>query len=538
MLEGDEEEQWEPKDMKFIRSMNDPTRLYVDVPEFLNTDDSFNGIHRDRVKSPIKAFRKLITKKMLQQFVANTNEYADSKNRDGWYELTTGEFQVFIGVILYMGLAKLPHREDYWYGPQKQRTVINSMSYRRFNDIMQSLHYCSERPLDDPVAETARKGNPFSKIDEFVEKLSENSLQNYSPQQFFAIDEQCIPWKGRHKCKQYNPSKPNKWHFKVFTMNCSFTNYMINFYLYKGSAEIRPADVSATNYPAYKLTRHEMFHHKNHVLVTENWFTSKYSLLTMKERGIESIGTMRANKLGSTKRNAFKATKNIKRRSMKMFKSSVNKFFHTTYMDKNVVNMFSTFKSRRTSVKRVNDMGQKETVNIPSIIALYNRTMGAVDGFDQLLQYYFPHSRSKKYHIKVFMHFLYVAVVNSHILYKTRNNLVIGDDMFDLLGYIRRLNVELFGKAKEGRPEVAVEHSDLRYARRGTVLSNPLRLIGEHTMRTFEGKSETSNVDHRRMCKYCHLKKVKTYCLQCGVMLCMGTCDENDCFSKYHNRLR
>lgn len=179
-------------------------------------------------------------------------------------------------------------------------------------------------------------------------------------------------------------------------MNCSAPNYMISFYLYHGSAEPRPDDVSATIYPAYKLTANEIFHNKNHVLVTDNWFTSEYSILKMKERGIQSIGTMRGNKLGSAKRNAFKASRNVKRRSMLMFKHRVHKYYHTTYMDKNVVNVFSTIKSRKTTTYRLDDKRKKVLVPIPSIIGLYNRTMGGVDGFDQLLQYYFPKIRSKK----------------------------------------------------------------------------------------------------------------------------------------------
>jgi len=42
------------------------------------------------------------------------------------------------------------------------------------------------------------------------------------------IDEMAIAFKGRHRCKRYNPNKPDKWHLKSYCLNDSETGYHWN----------------------------------------------------------------------------------------------------------------------------------------------------------------------------------------------------------------------------------------------------------------------------------------------------------------------
>jgi hypothetical protein len=52
--------------------------------------------------------------------------------------------------------------------------------------------------------------------------LSSAFLKEFHCPQFIDIDEQSIPWKGRHKCRCYNP--PEKFHFKIFALNDAHTH--------------------------------------------------------------------------------------------------------------------------------------------------------------------------------------------------------------------------------------------------------------------------------------------------------------------------
>ena len=59
-----------------------------------------------------------------------------------------------------------------------------------------------------------------------------------------------------------------------------------------------------------------------------------------------------------------------------------------------------------------------ENISIPKSIADYNRFLRGVDIFDQKSSYYSIQLRSKRWYIKIFYHFLDIAIINSHILYQ------------------------------------------------------------------------------------------------------------------------
>lgn len=50
-------------------------------------------------------------------------------------------------------------------------------------------------------------------------------------------------------------------------------------------------------------------------------------------------------------------------------------------------------------------------------IADYNQFVGGVNTFDQLMSYYSPKIRSRRWYIKVLIHFLEVAAINSYTVY-------------------------------------------------------------------------------------------------------------------------
>lgn len=125
------------------------------------------------------------------------------------------------------------------------------------------------------------------------------------------IDEMSIAFKGRHKCKCYNPNKPHKWHFKAFCLNDSSCGYLWNVYLYRGAAEVREHNISATMYPVIKLTEplKSVANIKNYhyIFATDNWYTSiavaVYLFITL---GIYLIGTIKKNRQGIPKHSLLK----------------------------------------------------------------------------------------------------------------------------------------------------------------------------------------------------------------------------------------
>ena len=172
------------------------------------------------------------------------------------------------------------------------------MTYYRFEMIMRAWHYVDYAQYTAEEIKQNKQADPFWPVSSLEEDLNVVFRRNYNPGQCVDIDEQCIPWKGRHKCRCYNKSKPIKRPFKVLSVNDSRSGYQLGCYLYRGKQENRPANVSASSYPAYKLLDYPSYWDVNHVLFTDNWFTSLDQLEICLRRGIHFVGTVQQNRRG------------------------------------------------------------------------------------------------------------------------------------------------------------------------------------------------------------------------------------------------
>lgn len=61
---------------------------------------------------------------------------------------------------------------------------------------------------------------------------------------------------------------------------------------------------------------------------------------------------------------------------------------------------------------------KREDVDCPFVVKGYNRFMGGVDLMDGLIGRYIIKLRSRKWYIRLWYHFIDVAIVNSWLLYK------------------------------------------------------------------------------------------------------------------------
>ena len=172
------------------------------------------------------------------------------------------------------------------------------MSRDRFLNIQRSLHWIDLTNMSAAERTANNKKDGFWAVAPFLEKLAANFRKYYQCGQLIDIDEMCIAFKGRHRCKCYNPNKPNKWHLKFFCLNDAVTGYLSNFFPYRGKDEGREADIAATLYPVKVLTAPAMYHDKEHVLATDNWYTSMDVAKLVQEapRKMHFVGTCKSNK--------------------------------------------------------------------------------------------------------------------------------------------------------------------------------------------------------------------------------------------------
>ena len=88
------------------------------------------------------------------------------------------------------------------------------------------------------------------------------------------VDEQLVPFKGQLYMKQYIPSKPHKWGFKVFAL-CDTARIQYDFEVYTG--KVFPVsgepDLGPSSNIVLQLAK-TIPDDMNHLLYFDNWFTS------------------------------------------------------------------------------------------------------------------------------------------------------------------------------------------------------------------------------------------------------------------------
>jgi len=190
---------------------------------------------------------------------------------------------------------------------QKIPFIKSIMSKVRFNQILRAWRLEDESGLTEERIKLLVKDSPFRYVKSFIETVREKFQKIFSLGQKVDIDEQCIPWKGRHIARCYNPKKPEKWHFKCYALNDASTGYMHHVYLYEGSAENRPDNIQPTLYPIHKLFQPvEKYFKKNHIVATDNWYTSMAVLKYVRDDLCNDfVGTCKTNKTGIPKDGIF-----------------------------------------------------------------------------------------------------------------------------------------------------------------------------------------------------------------------------------------
>jgi hypothetical protein len=106
------------------------------------------------------------------------------------------------------------------------------------------------------------------------------------------VDEQIIPFKGKHRFKQYVKYKPKKWGCKIFLV-CDSHGIVYNTELYTGKEEhsFCLPDVGISGNVVIRLSQ-IISKQKVHKLYFDNWFTSVKLLVELEKQGTQCLGTV------------------------------------------------------------------------------------------------------------------------------------------------------------------------------------------------------------------------------------------------------
>lgn len=191
------------------------------------------------------------------------NDIRPSLRSHSWQPTDKDEMKRFFGLILFMGLVKLPAINYYWstddiMGQTFPRTVMNR---NRFEILLQYLHFADN--------ESSNPNDVIGEIRFLVNLLNKNFKAYYSPKEEVCVDESMIPFRGRLSFRQYNKSKRHKYGIKLFKV-CTNPGYTINVQIYSG----KNFDTVSNTPTKVVLSLCEELLNKGHTIATDNWYTS------------------------------------------------------------------------------------------------------------------------------------------------------------------------------------------------------------------------------------------------------------------------
>lgn len=205
----------------------------------------------------------------------------------------------------------------------------------------------------------------------------------------------------------------------------------------------------------------------NHKLYFDNYFTTYNVLEVLAEKNIHAAGTASACRFAKP---PFMSDKDMSRKERGNYEEVVSRDGRVVlvkWFDNRSVHMASNFVGvgRTDDVQRW-DKKQRTYVNVtrPEVVRLYNEAMGGVDLLDQLISLYRTEIRSKKWTLRMMIHALDLAAVNSWSEYRmdAERVKIPKKDVLDLLHFKMNVaqclvRVQKPVAAKRGRPSMSPE---------------------------------------------------------------------------------
>ena len=158
-------------------------------------------------------------------------------------------------------------------------------------------------PYNHPLHDKLFKVRPF------LDMMDKNFKHSYKCGRDLSFDEGCCPFKGRLKFKCYNPSKPNKWHIKIFEVSDARTGYVVGLDIYTGKnstectkiAKTLDPDCNQTTKIVVGLMQKCNLLGKGHHVYLDNYYCSPELFLELHYLETFACGTVRGGEKEFTK---------------------------------------------------------------------------------------------------------------------------------------------------------------------------------------------------------------------------------------------
>ena len=257
--------------------------------------------------SPLELFQLFISAQHCRTIAYHTNIKAHDyikkekeNNHRAWNDVIGPEIEVFLGILLFMGLYHAPSESDYWNTcPDKPVfvSIQEAMSLNRFENIKRFLKINNGRT--EP-SDMGKGPDWWKKLEPLATDFQTASLKYYQPGSIVSVDEQLIKFKGRSRHTLQIASKHARKGLKIYSL-CQ-NNYLISFLF---ASRVTKISQLKTARQLGFLIKHGLSDSAlvviqlcqtlpeplNYVLFCDNFFTSTKPFKALRSIGIAACGT-------------------------------------------------------------------------------------------------------------------------------------------------------------------------------------------------------------------------------------------------------
>ena len=308
--------------------------------------------------TPLWYFEQFWDENITKTLVNQTNLYSVQKTGTS-VGTTKEEMEQLLGIQMKMGIVKMPNILCYWAEATRYPPVADVMSLKRYKKLRQFLH-ANDNCLKDT---NENRGNKLYKVEPVLDALRKN-CQRIEQEECMSIDEQIVPAKTKFSgIRQYNPKKPHKWGFKNF-VRAGKSGLIYDFFFYTGAGSAGKEKCTAKDVVLKLCSNIEKG--CNYKVFYDNWFATLDLGLELKELGIQTVATMRPNRLSGCN---LKSEKELKKEGRGSFSYQTDQNSGMTvikWYDNKCVHLASTYIGINTdgTVKRW-DPATKSYIQVP-----------------------------------------------------------------------------------------------------------------------------------------------------------------------------
>lgn len=323
----------------------------------------------------------------------SASETFDRPNDSSYNLVTIEDLYTYLAILLILGINKVANVQFCWNKKKPfsyNSRIASLMKFERFQFINSCLTCISSKDIE---------GLKLKKCPKIIKGLETLFKTIYIPGEYISIDEGMMAYKGKMKNRVYCPIKPDKWGMKFYILAESTTGFVFNLRIV--------GEQSTINDTVLSLCSSVMGDYRR--LFMDNFYNSYKLVCLLSDHKIYTVGTLRHKRGGPADLLTLKKKVTLEAPII----LEKNKTRILIWQDRKPVVIITNCYNVKEELSI-----PKKTKTIPYVINEYNKYMGGVDKFDQMIKYYPLKRKTNRWTQKFTVHIFEILLHNSHVLYK------------------------------------------------------------------------------------------------------------------------